>query len=97
MPLSGSSEGTFLVAKKLRGDQRRRDRRTIDSNERAVGAARPLMNRASDQFFTRSALASDQYGRVRWSHSCKMPQNAIERFRRTYDLLEHAGRSYLLA
>src|SRR5271165_6174630 len=97
MPLSGSSEGAFLVAKKLRGDQRRRDRGTIYPNERAVGPARPLMNGACHQFFTRSALASDQYGRVRWSHSCKMPQNAIEHFRRTYDLLEHAGRGHLLA
>src|SRR5260370_4158357 len=92
MPLSSACERAFLVAEKLGGDQRRRDRGAIHSNERAVGTVGSFMNGARYQFLACSALSGDENRGFRRSHSRQISQNTIERFGGANDFLAHSRR-----
>ena len=57
-------EGTLFVTKQLRLEQRLRDRRTVDRDERAIGAWAQRVQRSRKQFLPRSALALEEHGHV---------------------------------
>jgi hypothetical protein len=50
------------VAEELRGDERRRNRTTVDGDEGASGASGSPVNGASDELFARSGLAGKVSG-----------------------------------
>src|SRR5579863_865765 len=58
----GSREGALHMPEKLRFDQRGRQRRAIHRNKGPVLARAQIMDRARDQFLTRSAFSQDQHG-----------------------------------
>ena len=58
--LDGARECAFLVAKELRGNQRRRNRRTVHADECAGRPARVLVDGSCDQFLPGSGFARNQ-------------------------------------
>ena len=66
-------EGALFVAKKLTLKKIRRDRRAVHDDKRSLGTAGVIVDGASNKFFARAALASDENrnnrfrSRVRWS------------------------------
>src|SRR5581483_2508507 len=60
-----SREGAFLMAEELGLEQLPRQRRAVDLQELLPGSRRRLVDGAGDDFFTHSALTSQQHGGVR--------------------------------
>src|ERR1700722_10769763 len=56
----GTGEGAFLMSEDFAFHQRFGDRRTIDGDERTVGARREHMNGARDHFFAGPGFSGDQ-------------------------------------
>src|SRR5438105_7405738 len=56
---SRAGEGTFFVAEKFGLDQFRGDGRTIERDEGMLAPRRLLVNRARDEFFSRSGFAEN--------------------------------------
>src|SRR2546426_6662319 len=63
-----SSEGSFLMTKQFRGNQRRRDSSTANGNERPSRSVRALVDGTRDEFLSSARLARDENGGIRRSN-----------------------------
>ena len=65
LPPVRAGEGPLLVAEELGLEQPRRDRGTVDLDERTAAACGSSVNRPGDEVFTHTALPTDQDRRIR--------------------------------
>src|SRR5262249_1651295 len=89
LALHGSRESSLFMPKKLRGDQRWRERGAVHTDESSSGAVGSLMNSAGDEFLTRARLSGDENSRVGRSALSNPGQDGPQRLRRTHDLFKH--------
>src|SRR5579864_4266929 len=63
-PLQGPGEGAFLMAKKLRCNQRRRNSSTVHADECSRCTIRSFVNRTSNQFLSGSGFTRNEHGGI---------------------------------
>ena len=90
-------KGTFFMAEKLGGDERRRNGRAIDANECFRRALGPLMNGTGNQFFSRAGLTQNQYRGIGRCHFVNLREHLAKRLRRPDNCFVHRGTINLFA
>src|SRR4029453_10367586 len=63
-----SGERSLLMTEQFALEQGLSQRRAVDLDERIMGAMTVKVNRLSNQFFSRTALALDEHGSIRLGH-----------------------------
>src|SRR6202171_2611643 len=87
--LQGTGEGSFLVAKQFRGDERRRNRGAIHANKSLAGTLRTLMYGARNQFLPGTCFARNQHRRVGGSDFHDAGKDGLQGGRGAHDLFKH--------
>src|SRR6202030_2258845 len=87
--LQGAGKCSLLVAKQLRGDERRGNRSAIDANKRPASTLRALMDGARNQFLPGTCFTRDEHGRVGGSDSRDARQDRFQGRSGAHDLLKH--------
>src|SRR6185503_7097422 len=78
-PLQSTGEGASLMTEQFRGDQRRSQRRTVHTDERAPRSPGALVDRAGDELLSRARFSGDENGGVRRRHLGDARQRRLQR------------------
>src|SRR5262249_15777712 len=74
----GACKGALLVPEELALEKTRRNRRTVDLDERPITAGAAIVNGLCDEFFACARFSLDEYTRVGWGHHFDFPQNPLQ-------------------
>ena len=88
-PLQRPRKGSFLVTEQFRADESRRYRRAIHAHKSLSGASRFLVDRASDEFFSRPGFTGKEHRGVRRRDLGDARKHLFQGSGRADDLLEH--------
>src|SRR5690606_36117663 len=92
--LGRAREGASLVPEQRGLDQVRRNRRTVEDDERAFAPASVLMQRLGEQFFAGARLAFDDDGQIGERETSTQRIDATHRFAGSYDAPERTLRAF---
>src|SRR5262249_40672407 len=93
--LHGAGEGSLLMAKQFRGNQRWRKRSTVHADEWAFGPIRSFVNSPGHELLAGARLPYNQNGRVSWSDFGNLRENGLQWLRGANNFLEHRRSVYL--
>src|SRR5919106_6834689 len=97
LPLLGrAGKGAFFMSEKFAFHKRRRDRGTVDRNQRLVAPPARPVNRSGDQLLSRAGLSEDQDRRVRDRDLLDVIQDAPQRFALPENLIKSTAALDLL-
>src|SRR5262249_6710205 len=82
-------EGAPLVTEELALEEPRRDRGTVQLDERSLASGAQVVNLTRDELFAGSGFPLDQHDRVGRRYDFGLPEHAAQRTARPHDLVGH--------